>query len=211
MVAERADFGSARDIVLLSLLIGMRHMAVAHLGKASDATVVNLNVPEPEYYERFRDVKPRVRFGRKANEIVFDAAILDEPLKTADPVSLRLAQEQCERVFESLAGRSRIVDQVARIVLQSDGRQRSCDEVAALLQLSPRTLRRRLADEGTTFVDVRDGELRDRSIVLLRSKDLSLSQIASRLGYANGANFLRAFRKWTGHPPAHYRPEAGEG
>jgi AraC-like DNA-binding protein len=207
VVDERADFGTARDIVLLSLLIGMRHMASVHLGKESDVTVVHLTVPEPAYYERFRNVRPPVRFGRRANEVVFDAALLDVPLATADPMSLRLAQEQCERLFESLATRARIVDAVARMVLRSDGGQRSCEDVAALLDLSPRTLRRRLADEGTTFLEVRDHELRDRAILLLRSRDLSLAQIATRLGYSNGANFLRAFRKWTGHAATHYRPE----
>ncbi len=214
VVDERADFGSARDIVLLSLLIGMRHMAVVHLGrKASkglraDTTVVHVTLPEPAYYTRFRHIRPEVRFGRRANEIVFDTAVLDLPLATSDPVSLRLAREQCEQMLDSVAARPRTVEQVAGLVVRSDGGQRSCEEVAALINTSPRTLRRRLADEGTTFLDVRDGELRDRAIVLLRSKDLSVAQIAAKLGYANGANFQRAFRKWTGHPATRYRPDA---
>jgi AraC-like DNA-binding protein len=208
VVDERADFGPARDIVLLSLLIGMRHMATVNLGSSSDATVVHVTFPEPAYYERFRHVRPAVRFGRRSNEVVFDAALLDAPLATADPASHRLAQEQCERIFDSIAGRSRHVAEVARMVLRADGGQRSCEEVAALLGTSPRTLRRRLAEEKTTFLEVRDQELRDRAIVLLRSKELSIAHIAERLGYANSANFLRAFRKWTGHAATRYRVDA---
>jgi AraC-like DNA-binding protein len=207
VVDERADFGPVRDIVLFSLLIGMRRMASTHLGREHDTTVVHLTLPEPTYYHRFRHVKPEVRFGRRTNELVFDATLLDSPLATADPVSARLAREQCERIFDSIASRSRLVDQVSRLVLKSDGVQRSCEEVAALLDTSPRTLRRRLAEEKTTFLEVRDLELRDRAIVLLRSKDLSLTQIAARLGYANSANFLRAFRKWTGEAATRYRAE----
>ena len=173
VVDERADFGPARDIVLLSLLIGMRHMATVNLGSSSDATVVHVTFPEPAYYERFRHVRPAVRFGRRSNEVVFDAALLDAPLATADPASHRLAQEQCERIFDSIAGRSRHVAEVGRMVLRADGGQRSCEEVAALLDMSPRTLRRRLAEEKTTFLEVRDQELRDRAIILLRSKELS--------------------------------------
>jgi AraC-like DNA-binding protein len=216
VVDERADFGSARDIVLLSLFMGMRHMAVVHLGRkgsngiGADSTFIHLTLPEPPYYARFRHIRPEVRFGRRANELVFETELLDLPLATADPVSARLAREQCEQILESVAARPRLVEQVAGLVVRSDGGQRSCEEVAALMRTSPRTLRRRLADEGTTFLDVRDHELRDRAIVLLRSKELSLGQIASKLGYANSANFLRAFRKWTGHPATHYRPDASD-
>lgn len=206
VVDERADFGTARDMVLLSLLIGFRRIAALHLGRESPTTVIHLSIPEPPYYHRFRDLRPEVRFGRRANEVTFDAALLDSPLATADPVSLQLAREQCEQMLESVSSGARLVDRVGRLVLRSDGGQRSCDEVASLLDTSPRTLRRRLAEEGTTFLAVRDQELRDRALVLLRSSELSLSQIAARLGYANSANFLRAFRKWTGHAATRYRP-----
>jgi AraC-like DNA-binding protein len=206
VVEERADFGTARDIVLLSLLIGFRRVAALHLGRESPTTVIHLSLPEPSYYQRFRDLKPEVRFGRRANELSFEAALLDAPLATADPVSLQLAREQCEQMLEAVSSGARLVDRVARLVLRSDGGQRSCEEVAPLLNMSPRTLRRRLAEEGTTFLAVRDRELRDRALVLLRSSELSLSQIATRLGYANSANFLRAFRKWTGHAATRYRP-----
>lgn len=214
VVDERADFGSARDTVLLSLLLGMRRMAALHLGRkrskglGADTSVIHMTMPEPSYYARFKHIPPVIRFGRRANEIVFDTSVIDLPLATADPVSLRLAQEQCDRLLDSVTARSRLVEQVAGLIVRSDGGQRSCEDVAALMETSPRTLRRRLAEEATTFIDVRDGELRDRAIVLLRSKDLSIAQIAAKLGYANGANFLRAFRKWTGHAATHYRPDA---
>src|SRR5579884_1573298 len=205
VVEERADFGSARDIVVLGLLVGLRRTAALRLGREWESTMIEAMLPEPEYYRRFRHVRPPIRFGRPKHRIVFDASILDLPLTTGDPASHRLAREQCERLLDSISTRSQLVDQVARMVLRSGGGLRSFEEVADALGMSSRTLRRRLAELRTTFSDVRDRELRDRATDLLRSSDLPVTRIAGRLGYANHANFLRAFRQWTGQSPTEYR------
>jgi AraC-like DNA-binding protein len=73
------------------------------------------------------------------------------------------------------------------------------------MHLSPRTLKRRLAEHGVTYSSLAEGELREKAMLLLRSVDLSLEQVAERTGYSDVANFTRAFRRWTGQTPAQYR------
>ena len=201
VVAERADFGSARDVVMLSLLIGLWHTTVVSLGRERPDTVIELMLPEPDYYHRFRDRKPQVRFGCPIHQLVFDASLLDLSLPPADPVSFRLARDECERMLRSISERSRLVDQVARLALRAEGGSRTLKEVAEVLGVSPRTLRRHLTGHGTSFAAVRDDERRRRSTILLGS-GLSIGAVATRLGYATPGNFIRAYRKWTGKTPA---------
>ncbi|WP_300319174.1 AraC family transcriptional regulator [Accumulibacter sp.] len=81
----------------------------------------------------------------------------------------------------------------------------SLAEVAHALHLSPRTLHRRLEDEGSSFQATKDALRRDLAINRLAKTRQSLAQIAGDLGFADSAAFYRAFLRWTGVAPAHYR------
>ncbi len=205
VVEERADFGSARDVVLLGLLVGLRRIGDALLGREAKESTIHVQFPEPPYYARVRGIAARISFGQSTHQIVFDASLLDAPLASADPGSLRLARDHCDQLLDSLVSRSRFLERARHLVLRRDAGARSFEELAAAVQLSPRTLRRRLADEGVTFTSLLDEERRERAVRLLRSPELSTKDIADRLGYSNVANFMRAFRRWTGQTPANYR------
>lgn len=81
---------------------------------------------------------------------------------------------------------------------------RSATEVAAALSLSSRTLKRKLALRDTSFSALLDDDRRDRALALLEG-DVPLQRVADLLGYSDVANFTRAFRRWTGTSPGHYR------
>jgi AraC-like DNA-binding protein len=66
-------------------------------------------------------------------------------------------------------------------------------------------LKRRLAEESTSFTSLLESHRHDRASLLLRSKERSVEQIATDLGYADPANFTRAFRRWTGESPRAFR------
>jgi AraC-like DNA-binding protein len=208
IVYERADLGSARDLVLSALLIGLWQIGNVLLGREIRESTVHLSLPTPDYYKRFQQVRPSVRFGQPEHALVFDAALLDQPLASADPASLRLLSEECDRRLRSLWARAGLVDRVQRLVIRVEGGLRSLHEVATALRMSERTLRRRLADEDTSFAALRDAALRERATMLLRAHDLSVDQVAHRLGYANLGNFIRAFRRWTGQTPATFQKAA---
>lgn len=79
------------------------------------------------------------------------------------------------------------------------------DTLAHQLNASPATLRRRLDDEGESYRSIRDELRRDLAISLLSDTQLSLSDIAGELGFAESSAFHRAFKKWTGIRPGEYR------
>lgn len=78
-------------------------------------------------------------------------------------------------------------------------------DVAKALHLSPRTLHRRLEDEGSSFQAIKDALRRDLAISRLAKTRQPLAQIAADLGFADASAFYRAFVGWTGMAPAHYR------
>jgi AraC-like DNA-binding protein len=205
VIEEHADLGGARDVVLLALLVGLWQIGNALLGRQVTESTVRVMFPEPDYYARFRHVAPRVEFLRPANQLTFDASLLDAPLVSADPASLRLARDECERLLDSFGSPSRLVERVRRLVLRSDAGVRSFEELAAAVHVSARTLRRRLAHEGISFSTLLEEVRRDRALALLSTSGPSIKDVAERLGYANVANFMRAFRRWTGQTPGAYR------
>lgn len=81
----------------------------------------------------------------------------------------------------------------------------SLDEIADRLHLSPRTLHRRLEEEGASFRAIKDALRRDMALARLSKSRDSIARIAADLGYADTSAFYRAFVDWTGMAPVNYR------
>ena len=92
-----------------------------------------------------------------------------------------------------------------RQLLQKDPGQRSNHWFAHELSISTSTLKRRLSEEGTTFRELRQSFLRERAMLQLLDRSMSVSEIATDLGYSNLANFSHAFKRWTGRAPREFR------
>jgi AraC-like DNA-binding protein len=206
---ENADFGNVRDVVTISRLAGLWRIALALTGRDLRGTA-ELAFPEPSYHARFAHLMPPTRYGQPSNQIVLSSRALDVPLIMADPAALRLAREQCDRALDELSSGGRIIGRVRRLVWHEGG-IRTLPEMARALEMSPRTLKRKLAAQGTSVSTLVAEERRDRALVLLRSSELSIEDIAGRLGYWSVQNFTRAFRLWTGRTPAAYRREPASG
>jgi AraC-like DNA-binding protein len=144
-----------------------------------------------------------VRFNARQTRLVFARELMDLPLRQADATALRLAQEQCERELDRLT--SDDVSRVRRALAKPSGGFRSAEEVADTLDLSLRTLKRRLAARDTQFSTLLAEARSQRAVELLRDTELSVDAIAIDLGYSDTANFTRAFRRWHGRTPSEFR------
>jgi AraC-like DNA-binding protein len=80
--------------------------------------------------------------------------------------------------------------------------------IAAALDLSPRTLQRKLADAGATFQQVLDAARYALAMDYLRRDGLSLVDIAFLLGFQEQSAFTHAFREWSGMNPGAWRERA---
>jgi AraC-like DNA-binding protein len=79
------------------------------------------------------------------------------------------------------------------------------ENVAAKLNMTSRTLRRKLIIEGSRFQQLKDNTRRDKAISLFEQADLTLAQIGLAVGFTELATFSRAFKHWTGVSPNTYR------
>ena len=79
------------------------------------------------------------------------------------------------------------------------------NEMAEQLNMSPRTLRRRLSAENTGYARLMEQSRQRNALNLLDNPRFSIADVAHRLGYGDMANFTRAFKKWTGTTPSGYR------
>ena len=77
--------------------------------------------------------------------------------------------------------------------------------VAQHFWLTGRTLRRKLISEGSHFQGIKDAIRRDIAIDYLAQGQLSLQEIALKLGFAEASAFIRAFKQWTGYTPRCYQ------
>lgn len=78
-------------------------------------------------------------------------------------------------------------------------------ELAKTMKIKPYTLQRRLADEGVTYLALKNQIKRDAAIELLVNTDLPIEEISGRLGFSETSPFTRTFKEWTGIPPSAYR------
>lgn len=163
-------------------------------------------VSDIERYRQVFGVHPVL--GRPANRIGFANRDVEALRPQADPTALRLCEQGCR---ELLTRRQR---QVGTTGLVRDRLTRAhrtvptMDVIAADLHVTPRTLRRALLVEGTSFRELDESVRRDRAADLLEA-GLSIEQIAPQVGYSSSSAFVHAFKRWHGVAPGVYRKGIG--
>jgi len=148
-----------------------------------------------------------VEFGAAQNGYDFEPEDLDLPLTSADPQLLSVLQSHGDQVLAEM-GRHLpgLIVEVERAIADQLGTGSvTLDSVATGMGMSPRTLSRKLAAEGTSFFQLLDDLRKSLSKSYLRDSDLMLAEIAFLLGYAGLSSFNDAFKRWTGHSPGQFR------
>lgn len=206
---ETVPLGPYRAFVMDLAVVELCSLFAKVLGSdpATSGWASRIHVPhaEPQAYAFYRDRLPAFTFNQRAVEIHFPARMLDEPIATADPVSVQLAIERCEQEMSRQAAANGTRGQVTEHLRCEQGRYPELAEVAERLHMSERTLKRRLQAEGCSFQGLLD-EVRQRDAErLLTDPQLAIKQVADAVGYADPANFARAFGKWTGLSPKAWR------
>ncbi|MCO5123917.1 MAG: AraC family transcriptional regulator [Rhizobacter sp.] len=146
-----------------------------------------------------------VNFGADVMEWHFDADVLRVPCPNANPITAGICAQFCERMFDKLPDETDLSRSIRTACLNSRGEFPNAEAMAARLGLSVRTLHRRLADEGQHYQRIIDDVRRSLAIEFLENTSLTVDEIAGRVGFSEASNFRKAFRKWTGHAPAHFR------
>ncbi|WP_156756838.1 AraC family transcriptional regulator [Actinokineospora pegani] len=144
-------------------------------------------------------------YDAAVNAVTFPLAELDRPLPQADPVTVADCEARCRDLVQARRARTGVTGAVRAELAAVGGITLSAAEVAARLLLGERTLRRRLAEAGTTFRELREEVRHALAEGLLTDGALPIADVATRVGYTESASFIRAFTRWTGQTPAAFR------
>jgi AraC-like DNA-binding protein len=136
------------------------------------------------------------------NTIDLPYRVLRQPLISADEETHRRCLARCDELVDLLRRRESVASRVRAALRHSGCRLPGLDQVADEFHVDPRTLRRWLVEEATSYQALTDEVCTRRAIELLETPGVTVQQAARRLGYAGAASFTRAFRRWTGETPA---------
>jgi len=146
------------------------------------------------------------RFRQAATSIAFDRDVADRPQMHRHPELYDLLREEAQRRLDQLSTEGRSVASLRRILgALPPSRIPAMATAARRLGMSERSLRRRLATEGTSYREVVRIALETTAGRMLRDPGRSIKETASALGFADSAAFHRAFKRWTGVTPLEYR------
>ncbi len=152
------------------------------------------------------------QFGQKKCQLIFDKKYLRDPLYQADDHLNSLMREQAASLIQSTKANSSLSAKVALQIRQLMPQQKATlSLVAKGLHVSERTLSRKLKSEGHSFKSVLLDVRESLALEYLRNQQVSVNEIASKLGYLDYSSFSHAFRCWTGLSPTEYREQQAFG
>ncbi len=205
---KRGRPGALVDETAIASLVQLARDMTGRYWPVPRVTFVNPRPASVQAYEDF--FGGEVEFGSDATRLVLSPNYLALPLRKSDPALLALLDQQAEALLQQVAAVPAIVDAWRRtlVPLIREGRT-SLAALADAHHTSPRSLQRRLAEQGTSFQQLLDNTRQHLAERHLRDAQLDIAEIALLLGYSEQSAFTRAFRAWTGLAPAQWRKRQG--
>jgi AraC-like DNA-binding protein len=147
-----------------------------------------------------------LHFGARTARLVFHRPDLDLPVVGADDTLAGYLSKYAEQVLASLVRGETMRHRAHAAVwsLLGDGPP-SLKQVAAALRMTPRSLQRRLAAEGTSLHQEIEEIRRTMAVAILRDRSIVVEDVAFLLGYSEPSTFFRSFKRWTGTTPRQFR------
>jgi AraC-like DNA-binding protein len=145
-------------------------------------------------------------FGLPVTAVVFEQKFLTMPVVRDEAAVVEFLRSAPGDLVATPDYATSAGESVRRILSQAlPSRMPPLESAAERLSVSPQTLRRRLADQGTSYRAIKDELRRDIAIAALTRGEETVEDLAHRLGFSEPSAFHRAFKRWTGSTPGAYR------
>lgn len=172
---------------------------------------IELKRPAPEDPSRFEYMLcSPLSFECKRTRMAYYRSDIMEPLATGDPALAHVNDGQTQGYLDSFLAQTTSREVVGKIVEKLPDGPPNQQQIADAMNVSNRTLQRKLKNEGTSFM----GLLQDTRMQLARRYLLqptrSVVETSYLLGFSEPSTFSRAFKRWTGQAPAEYRENPTE-
>ena len=147
----------------------------------------------------------RVNFASEINRIAFRSSWLDQPARLGNKTTYPMIVALCDDLLTELKLRVGIAGEIRALLLRDITSPPTLAAIAKHLQVSDRSLRRQLREQGISFRGLLDELRMQIALKYLRTTRLANEDIALALGFSDAANFRRAFRRWTNKSPSEIR------
>jgi AraC-like DNA-binding protein len=176
-------------------------------GHSITAREIRFSYPRPvDTREHERVFAPaRLVFDAPETAMILDADLLNIPVLNASPSLSMLFEKHASDMLAKLKAPSLSSRVKSEIVSLMKGEEPTLATVADRLAMGVRTLQLHLKEAGTSYQQLLDETRKELAVSHLREPNLSTTDIAYLLGFAEPSVFFRSFKKWTGQTPGAFR------
>lgn len=200
------DLPMDEAFVMTLLLATAFNICEGLLGEEVQRLSVHLMAPAPLFAEALVEhCRGGVHFNASFNGLSIPLDVLDRPIATANAREHAEILAKINARMDVLLARGAFIEVVRHTLSQQQNALPSLGEMAVLLDLPVRTLRARLSQQGGNYQRLLDEERSRRAKHALVQTTATVKDIAADLGFRDGSNFSRVFRRWTGLTPLAYR------
>ena len=199
----------ATDVPVESIdaLVGMYlQLCRSLIGRQFTPLSVELRRPRPAVVDDFERLwRAPLVFGAEQNRLRFAQVGIETLLDSGNPELARQSDAISSRYLARIE-RYNIEAQVREVLTRRlQDSEPSQEDVADLLNMSARTLQRKLGESGTTFKEILDETRHALALSYLSTPQYSVNEITHLLGFSCSSSFIRAFRRWTDLSPSDWR------
>lgn len=155
-----------------------------------------------------------VLFDKEHSGLVLSSSLLQHPLaQNEETLESFLRQTPYRLVKPGKPSSSKPLTRRVEQLLANHCVQKTpnADFIAQKLNMSPRTLHRKLTAEDTSFQLIKDEYRKELAIHYIARPELTIDAIAALMGFQDNSAFYRSFKKWTGLSPGSYRSQINQG
>jgi AraC-like DNA-binding protein len=178
------------------------------MGPSFTPDEINLAYPQADDFGLPADqIGCHLSFANRTNQIIFRSAWLDQAANLGNKTTYPVVVALCDDLLNDLKSRIGVAGEIRALLLRDITNPPTLAAIAKILQVSDRSLRRQLREQGISFRGLLDELRMQIALKYLRTTRLANEDIALALGFSDAANFRRAFRRWTNKSPSDIRTE----
>lgn len=160
-------------------------------------------------YERI--LKTKVLFEQEYNQAIFEPQVLQSPIYNPNPKIAKLLEGELQQLLLKVKNKDTLTLRLWRLLRSGDSAGKlDIESIAKHFNITPRTLQRRLQQEGTSFKDELKDYRTQQAKQLLNSNSLTICEIAFQMGFNDNSAFHKAFKRWTGQTPKEFQSIASK-
>jgi len=203
---EAHDLKDLREFCTVSVLRNALGVACWLTDSRIPLSATDLQFAPPPHADSYRVLfDGPVRFEAPHSQLSFDAGYLQLPIRRDEAALQRMLQRALLLTVRPYRRDRLLIEKVRQTLAEHPEHSRNADDLAAWLNLSPRTLHRQLKEEGASLQALKDAVRRDMASDLLLRSTRPIKQVAAEVGFQNEKSFMRAFKSWTGLTPDEFR------